>query len=141
MAIELVTCAAPFFLFICFYIRSCGDHHFSFPPCSFICYDFPQECITSIFRVSELVQVDAEEMGWKKMCQLYTILSLKRKIVRSSESKEQNKMHGVKTQNTHHHLKNNQHKNTENMETYTFSLVFNILSGEGSFLPIIKYYS
>jgi hypothetical protein len=33
--------------------------------------------------------VDAEEMGWKKMCQLYTTLGLKRKIVHSSISTEQ----------------------------------------------------
>ena len=84
-----------FFLFICYYIQSCGGHHFGFPPCSFICYDFPQECLTSIFRVNELIQVDVEEMGWKTMCQLYTTLSLKRKIVRSSKSTDKKTRHMV----------------------------------------------
>jgi hypothetical protein len=43
--------------------------------------------------VTELVQVDVEEMGWKKMYQLYTTLSLKRKTMPSSESTEQTKHH------------------------------------------------
>jgi hypothetical protein len=132
MAIELVTCA-KLFLFICYYIRSCGGQHFGFHH-------------AVLFVTIFLRNVLLPSSGWLnwfrwmlkrwvgRKCVSYTPYWAwrGRQCVPPKPQNKQNTTHGVKIQNTHHHL-NNHSASTENMETYTFSLVLNILPGEGSF--------
>jgi hypothetical protein len=36
-----------------------------------VCPDVSEECTASVFKVTELVEVHTEILGWKKICQLY----------------------------------------------------------------------